>query len=109
MYEMPCKGTHETASYCDLCSLRGSVSAERSQVQGEDLWEPGMPCRVWENLREKTMGHFWDEGEPDIERVIDICPNRADRVRALGNAVVPQQAYPFFAWIAEILTEEDDR
>ena len=30
------------------------------------------------------------------------CKDRAKRLKALGNAVVPAQAYPFFKAIAEI-------
>ena len=44
---------------------------------------------VWEN---------WPD-EPDICRVAHGVPNRVDRLRCLGNAVVPQQFYPVFAAI----------
>ena len=40
--------------------------------------------------------------EPGIPRVVDGLPDRVERIKALGNSVVPQQFYPFFAAIAEI-------
>lgn len=101
LHEMPCKGAHETASYCNMCSMRERILSEGSQVQSEDLWEPGVPCPVWEDLRTQTVEHFWDAGEPDIPRLIDKCKDRVERIKCLGNAVVPQQFYPFFMAIME--------
>ena len=55
-------------------------------------------------LRAAGSHSAWDNWpvEPGIPRVVDGLPNRVDRIKCLGNAVVPQQFYPFFAAIAEI-------
>lgn len=44
---------------------------------------------------------YWDI-EPDIPRITEGAAHRCDRIKALGNAVVPQQFYPIFEAIAKI-------
>lgn len=38
----------------------------------------------------------WWSTEPNVGRVVDGCPNRVDRIKALGNGVVPLQAKTAF-------------
>lgn len=58
-----------------------------------------------------TAGTFpgWDywENEPDVDRVAYGIPNRVDRIRCLGNAVVPEMFFPIFQWIMTIETGEE--
>jgi len=54
-------------------------------------------------IQELCSWQRW-ENKPGMVRVVDGIPNRLDRLRSLGNAVVPQQFYIFFKTIAELMT-----
>lgn len=56
---------------------------------------------------EPADGRQW-AAEPGVGRVADGLPFRVERIRALGNAVVPQQAYPIFRAIAEEMNRRND-
>ena len=56
----------------------------------------------WGQLQELADGRCWAT-EPDVGRVVNGLPNRVDRLKCLGNAVVPQQAYPIFKALKEEL------
>jgi len=49
----------------------------------------------------KGGGSQW-EIEPPVGRMVHGIRNRMDRLRALGNAVVPQQVYPILQAIMEV-------
>ncbi len=50
---------------------------------------------------EYVAGEWWP-AEPNVGRVAYGVPHRVDRLKCLGNAVVPQQFYPVFLAIAEM-------
>ena len=56
----------------------------------------------WGQSQELANGRCWAT-EPDVGRVAHGIPNRVDRIKCLGNAVVPQQAYPIFRALKEEL------
>lgn len=78
-----------------------------------DLTPPdskGLPCswiagkETGQNGREIPTpdGSHWWNIEPAVGRVATGIPYRVDRLRCIGNAVVPQQVYPILAGIAQI-------
>jgi len=62
------------------------------------------PGRTAENeyLRRQVVHIHADQHPWEPPRTVTGCPNRAKRLKCLGNAVVPAQARPFFEAIAQI-------
>jgi len=64
----------------------------------------------WSSQREgvqefgKQIASWW-QSEPNVGRVVDGIPNRVDRLRGLGNAVVPQIPYMLGCFIQQIGSE----
>lgn len=48
----------------------------------------------------------WWPAEPDVGRVAHGIPSRVDRLKCLGNAVVPAQFFPVFQAIYHVFCEE---
>lgn len=87
------------AENIDRRGEKESVTGEwRSVESGVDGVAYGIPCRL---DRDFLLNHYWDS-EPEIPKIIGRIPHRAERIKCLGNAVVPQQFYPIFRGICEI-------
>lgn len=72
-----------------------------------DAAEPGLQngtnIKVGRSEQESECERLcWWPTEPDVGRVANGIPYRVDRLKCLGNAVVPAQFYPIFRAIAEI-------
>jgi DNA (cytosine-5)-methyltransferase 1 len=74
------------------CGEASPGSEEDHEGIREDYWwtVPSAPDRSW-----------W-QVEPRVGRVVDGCPNRAHRIKALGNGVVPLQVKEAFEILAGV-------
>lgn len=78
---------------------KGRDAEDARRIQ-EGRMQPKRVCCDFPRERLCTGGEW--EVEPDVGRVADGVSCQVDRLRCLGNAVVPQQAYPIFQGIADI-------
>lgn len=60
----------------------------------------------WVEQGKRSTGADWWQSEPAVGRVVARVPNRVDRLKSLGNAVVPQVAFRIFEAIKEIENAE---
>lgn len=90
----------------DGSEVLADASSKRRQTSSHDEFRN---IANWQSKRQfSTTGGTpakW-QPEPSVGRVANGVPNRMDRIKALGNAVVPQQILPIFKAIVQI--EEAD-
>ena len=79
-----------------------NATGERWKAGDDETRNAGKGKTEWESWTADSFnGHIW-ESEPDVGRVANGVSSRVDRLRALGNAVVPQQIFPILKAIANL-------
>ena len=86
-------------AYSNRERLQGSEKSKDSRYRWQKTNE--------QSTRLYTQSRTWP-AEPNVGRVVNGLSHRVDRIKCLGNAVVPQQFYPFFKYIADLSTKKDE-
>lgn len=96
----------EPERLCNTTSNRESIRIQGQRTSGEQ--EPQTQARkVLSRGHPEGEGQSYWEAEPGVGRMVHGIPNRTHRIKALGNAVVPQVVYEIFKAI-EVLTQSTE-
>jgi DNA (cytosine-5)-methyltransferase 1 len=97
----------------DTPRLRRALQVEGPNSDAPDTATKGLSGVCQGELREQlfqAQRRSWEEPWPEVAtrlcRVDDGVPRRVDRLKALGNSIVPQVAYQIIKGIAEIENEQ---
>ena len=104
------KGTSRSLDVSGVFGCENRKQQTMAHSDGEGLQRSensGITSENWEKCEYKQFTgcrpstSIW-EFEPNVGRVVNGIPSRVDRIKCLGNAVVPQQIYPILQAIADI-------
>ena len=82
----------------ELPQVVADTASSRQSGQGQPLERGGTTTAregQTDNVESVSIGAKWSS-EPDVGRVVNGIPKRVDRLRGLGNAIVPQIAELIF-------------
>lgn len=79
----------------------GKSSSVFPDTTTQDAKNNGKPITDGTELFAPKCSSWW-EAEPGVGRVVDGLPGRVDRLKGLGNAIVPQVAYEIFSAIGAV-------
>lgn len=97
------KQTEQTGMGC--CDVSDTDDRSRLVLRDRKLSAVEGPGGIGGDFRGGAQKHgigWWWPVEPDVGRVAHGVPSRVDRLKCLGNAVVPAQFYPVFKAIFDI-------
>lgn len=97
-----CNNRQRIAEDAAIQAGRASVDYGGEDVADAESAEQQRERREARRRRAEPGRGGWWPVEPDVGRVAHGVPSRVDRLKCLGNAVVPQQFYPVFQAIADI-------
>lgn len=91
----PAHGCHKT-----MADPENQGDVRRHRIISNDDRSSGKRSHYRRGTETDDGGQRWTP-EPDVGRVAHGVPNRVDRIKGLGNAVVPQQIFPIFKAIMD--------
>lgn len=74
------------------------ISTDTNDTDSKKQWQP---IAASQKFFAPRCSRWW-QTEPGVGRVVNGVPHRVDRLKGLGNAIVPQIAYEIFKVIAAI-------
>lgn len=92
---------HERMRTFVVAYAKNEGDVRRDRIISDDD-RPSNKRRDHRNREKTNDGGQWWTAEPNVGRVAHGVPDRVDRIKGLGNAVVPQQIYPIFKAIVDI-------
>jgi DNA (cytosine-5)-methyltransferase 1 len=98
------QGIYREQSTCNEIDSSGQDVSNSFRFNGNDgRYGASEICRERSESPEisGSVSRSWPI-EPELGRVANGIPNRVDRLKCLGNAVVPAQIYPLLQFIADI-------